>query len=107
MTVCLLKLIGLYTKRENFTICKLYLNISDLKIRKSKVHKGACEVAKEEETHGSVAPEVRKNKISKREWSTSVQVLQSSQNNTEKSLLDLETKRLLITLMTEMLMSES
>ena len=52
-----------------------------------------------------MVPEVGKNKVSTRELSTCVKVLQSSQNNTEKSLLNLEKKRLLITLMTEILMS--
>lgn len=45
--MCLSKLIGLYTKRENFTVYKLYLNKSDLKKKKKgRVHEEAWEETK-------------------------------------------------------------
>lgn len=42
----------LYTKMENFIVHKLNLNESDLKRKKkSSIHKGACEEARDEENH--------------------------------------------------------
>lgn len=71
--MCLLKIVDLYTKMENFIVCKLNLNEFDLKRKKkSSIHKGAYEEAREEENHESVVLEGRKNKVSRREWSKSV-----------------------------------
>lgn len=83
--LCLSKLIGLYTKRENFTVCKLYLNKSDLK-KKGRVHEGGCEETKEEKTMVVWSlNQKKKTKVSRKQWLTSVKCYREvTQNKTKR-----------------------